>query len=425
MKSFFKKIITSILIFESRIILKKYHPYIIAVTGSVGKTSTKDAIYSVMSRTSMYVRKSEKSFNSEIGVQLTIIGCKNAWNDPIAWIKNILLGLEIIIFKTKYPNCLILELGADHPDDMKNLCKWLHPDIAVFTKISNIPVHVEFFPSPEAVFKEKAYLARAIKKDGIFIFQSGDDRLLNFAKEINKKYYIFGLDQVSNISASNDHIVYEERDGFRFPIGMNFKLDYEGNSLPVNVNGVLGSQHIYPLLASTIVGIVKKIPLIDIVNSLNNHIPPRGRMNILNGIKDSIIIDDTYNSSPDALSEALITMKRIETIGRKIAVIGDMMELGKFSSEEHKKAGVLAHEVASIVITVGQRAKMIGGNIISFDSIMEASEYVRGIIEKGDIVLVKGSQSMRMEKIVKDLLEEPYKAGELLVRQDVEWLAKK
>ena len=140
---------------------------------------------------------------------------------------------------------------------------------------------------------------------------------------------------------------------------------------------------------------------------------------------NSLIEQDTYNSSPDALSEALITMKRVETIGRKIAVIGDMMELGKFSSEEHKKAGVLAHEVASIVITVGQRAKMIGGNIISFDSIMEASEYVRGIIEKGDIVLVKGSQSMRMEKIVKDLLEEPYKAGELLVRQDVEWLAKK
>src|SRR3990167_7790292 len=98
MKLLFKKIIIAILEIESRIILKKYHPTIIAVTGSVGKTATKDAIYAVMSATAFYIRKSQKSFNSEIGVPLTIIGCKNAWNNPLLWIKNILLGLEIILF---------------------------------------------------------------------------------------------------------------------------------------------------------------------------------------------------------------------------------------------------------------------------------------------------------------------------------------
>src|SRR3989344_4953390 len=183
MKSFFKKIITSILIFESRIILKKYHPYIIAVTGSVGKTSTKDAIYSVMSRTSMYVRKSQKSFNSEIGVPLTIIGCKNAWNNPLLWIKNILLGLEIILFKTKYPNCLILEIGADHPGDIKSVVKWLKPDMAVITKISDMPVHVEFFSSPEEILKEKLYLAKAVKKNGAILFSNDDIKVKSLIKE--------------------------------------------------------------------------------------------------------------------------------------------------------------------------------------------------------------------------------------------------
>ena len=148
-------------------------------------------------------------------------------------------------------------------------------------------------------------------------------------------------------------------------------------------------------------------------------------MNIIKGINDSTIIDDTYNSSPDALYQALFVLGEIETSGRKIAVIGDMMELGKFSAEEHKKAGDFAKKNASIIITVGQRAKKMGENIISFNTAYEASQYVRGIANKGDIFLVKGSQSMRMERVVKDLMAEPEKASELLVRQEPEWLAKK
>ncbi len=425
MKIFFKKIITLILEIESRIVLKKYNPTIIAVTGSVGKTSTKDAIYTVLSATPVLVRKSEKSFNSEIGVPLTILGCSNAWNNPLAWMKNIFLGLEIIIFHTKYPKCLILEIGADHPGDIKRITKWLKPDIAVITKISDIPVHVEFFPSPEELFKEKSYLAKALKKNGTIVFSNDNIKIRTLIKEINRKSIGYGLEETqSTVNASNYNISYGERNSVRVPIGINFKLNYDGNSLPVNLKGVLGLQHIYPVLASATVGIVQGVILIDIINSLNNHIPPRGRMNILNGIKDSVIIDDTYNSSPDALREALLSMQKVECTGKKIVVLGDMMELGKFSKEEHIKAGILAHETASIVVTVGQRSKIMNGNV-SFDSNGDAIEYIRGIIEKGDIILVKGSQSMRMEKIVKELLEEPYKAGELLVRQDAEWLAKK
>ncbi len=425
MKTFFRKIIISILELEASLILKKYHPMIIAVTGSVGKTSTKDAIYTVMSATSLHVRKSEKSFNSEIGVPLTIIGCKNAWNNPILWLKNIFFGLEVIMFKTEYPNCLILEVGADHPGDIKRITKWMKPDIAVMTKISDIPVHVEFFHSPEEVFKEKSYLAKALKKDGTLIFSNDDEKLKALSKEINKKTLTFGLDNSSTVSLSNDNILYEEKDDIRVPVGMSFKLNYDGNSLPINIKGVLGLTQIYPLLISATVGIANKVILTDIVNALDKHIAPRGRMNLLEGIKDSIIIDDTYNSSPDALKEALNTLKRVECAGKKIAVLGDMMELGKFSVEEHKKAGIMAREIVSTLITVGQRAKSMGANNLSFDSNSSAIEYLRGIVSKGDIVLIKGSQSMRMEKIVKELLREPYRAGELLVRQDNEWLAKK
>ena len=128
MKSTFKKIIGLIIEWQAKLIIRKYKPKIVAVTGSVGKTSTKDAIFSVMSQF-FYTRKSEKSFNSDIGIPLTIMGCPNGWYDPILWLKNILEGFYLIFFKAPYPQWLVLEVGADRPNDIKNVTKWLKPDV--------------------------------------------------------------------------------------------------------------------------------------------------------------------------------------------------------------------------------------------------------------------------------------------------------
>jgi UDP-N-acetylmuramoyl-tripeptide--D-alanyl-D-alanine ligase len=150
-------------------------------------------------------------------------------------------------------------------------------------------------------------------------------------------------------------------------------------------------------------------------------------MNIIKGINDSTIIDDTYNSSPDALHEAINALKKIETSGRKILVIGDMMELGQYSKSEHEKIRGAMNGGVFDVITVGQRAKVIARttkNDKSFNNSIEAGEYMKSIITKGDIVLVKGSQSMRMERVTKSIMLNPEKAPQLLVRQDPEWLAK-
>src|SRR3989344_1903834 len=144
MKSFFKKIITAILQAEARLILRKYKPKIAAITGTVGKTSAKDAIYTVLSG-SHYVRKSQKSFNSELGVPLTIIGAASGWNNPLLWLYNIIAGLGVILLKNHYPKWLVLEVGVDQPGDMQKITSWLKPDIAVITRFSKVPVHVEFF----------------------------------------------------------------------------------------------------------------------------------------------------------------------------------------------------------------------------------------------------------------------------------------
>ena len=197
MKQLIKKIIFNILKLEAILVIKKYKPQIIAVTGSVGKTSTKDAIFAVMAST-FSVRKSEKSFNSDIGIPLTILGCPNAWYNLFLWIKNIFSGLELIIFSCNYPKWLILEVGADRPNDIKAITKWLKPHIVVITAFAKVPTHIEFFKDKDEVVKEKKYLADALKKDGILIVNGDDEDCMKIKESFKNISYIYGTERKDN-----------------------------------------------------------------------------------------------------------------------------------------------------------------------------------------------------------------------------------
>src|SRR3989339_1493297 len=174
MKTSFKKIITYIIRAEAQLVIRKYKPKIIAITGSLGKTSTKDAVYAVLSKIA-YVRKSEKSFNSEIGLPLTILGCPNGWSNPFIWIENIVQSFWLIIWRAPYPEYLVLEVGVGKPGDMKkNVTPWLAPDMVVITRFPDKPVHVEFFDSVDSIIEEKSALAFALKPDGVLILNHDD-----------------------------------------------------------------------------------------------------------------------------------------------------------------------------------------------------------------------------------------------------------
>lgn len=435
----FKKIITLILTIESKLILRKYRPFVIAVTGSVGKTSTKDAIYSVMKQGPGFVRKSDKSMNSDIGLPLTIIGVPNAWHSFSGWISNIRRGLSLICFRQEYPDYLIVEVGADHPGDISRVAQWLRPDVAVITKVSDTPVHVEFFPSPQAVFKEKASLAKAVKKGGALVLYADDPKVAGLASlgpELNIKIVTFGLTSGSDVKGSQVKVKYAHG-----PVGFSFVLELNGESSKVEVRDILGEIYIQPFLAAAAVGSVRGMLQSDIIHGLNEYDAPKGRMRIIQGNKDSTIIDDTYNSSPDAVVAALETIRGLESNKdtgtdhiHKIVILGDMMELGKYSTEEHRKIGALVSDIASELITVGPRSKLIADEAIHkgmhknkvhvFDTATEAAGFVVSIVKQGDIVLVKGSQSIRLERVVKALMKDPDRAGEVLVRQEKEWLEK-
>lgn len=455
MKSLLKKIVVALLEIECRIILKKYRPTIIAVTGSVGKTSTKDAIYTALAGTATHprsVRRNQKSFNSEIGVPLTIIGEDNPWGSLSGWFAVLLSGLELILLKTDYPKTLIVEVGADHPGDIKNIVKWLKPHVSVITKISKVPVHVEFFPNPEAVAKEKGELVAGLRKGGVAVLSADDDIVLaqrEKAEKAGASVITFGVQKgldtavlhgekptvsKADIVASGIEVFYGVEDGRNVPAGTKFVVTYKGTSLPVSLPGVLGLQHVYPVVGAIAVALARGCALGAVVKAFDKHEPPRGRMNILAGINHTTIIDDSYNSSPDASDQALAELSSLKIQGRKIAALGDMLELGKHSATQHIRAGEVASRSVDVLVAVGLRSKGIAAGALdagmdpsrvhAFEKSREAAEFLKDFVAPGDVVLVKGSQSIRMERVSRALIKDEHKAKDLLVRHDDAWLAK-
>ncbi len=420
-------------------ILKKYKPKIVGITGSVGKTSTKEAVATVLG-VKYDVRKSPKSYNSEFGVPLTIIGRTSAWGNVLGWLATICAGLKPLILKQKYPEWLVLEIGADRPGDIAALMRWLKLDVAVVTVIPEIPVHIEYFPSKETLIAEKGAIARGLIPGGTAILNADDPNVIGmldkFAAVLNSgegKILTYGRSKDADLHASSEKILYKE-DAVELPIpdGITFKLDYGGKSVPVRLKGVFGTHHVYTALAALSVGVSQNVNMIDMLEALIEHETPAGRLRVIEGIKETIILDDTYNSSPAALEAALDTLDTLKCKGRKIAVIGDMMELGAYTIQTHTDIGIYAAGICDFIVTIGPRAKFIAegakqrsfetANLLHCLDAVDAGKKLQNLIQKGDIILIKGSQSMRLERTVEEIMAHPEKKGELLTRQYEGWV---
>lgn len=431
MQLFLRNIITRLLRLEAGLVLRKYAPHIVAVTGSVGKTSTKDAIYAVVAR-GTHARKSEKSFNSEIGLPLTVLGQPNAWRNPLRWAENLFDGLLLWLLPKRYPAWLVLEAGADRPGDISSLAQWLPVDIAVITRLPEVPVHVEFFDSPQAVKEEKASLIKALKPGGSLVLYADDPEVVALRERApGAKVVTFGFAETADVHAREVGVL---AGGHGRPAGMKAHVVMREGNFSLEVKGALGAHALLPALAAAAVGSAMGKPVHEIEQALEGYEPPRGRMHLVPGLRGALIIDDTYNSSPAALEAALETLALVPpgaSAGRTIAALGDMLELGRHSVEEHRKAGALAAKTADMLITVGFRARDIAegaldggmkdGAIFQFEEAGPAGKKLEEIIAEGDIVLIKGSQSMRMERMVEEIMLNPEQAQNLLVRQDAQW----
>lgn len=430
MKNTFKNIIVKIITWQAKLVLKKYKPKIIAITGSVGKTSTKDAIFTVLSKFKT-VRKSQKSFNSEIGLPLTILGCPNGWSNPVIWIENVLKGFSLLLFKKIYPEYLVLEVGVGKPGDIKkNVAPWLNPDIVVITRFPDKPVHVEFFKNAEEIVEEKSALAFAMKKDGVLILNHDDEKVYAVHHKANRRTVSYGANENATYKITYPTYLNTNVNGEEVTRGISFKLEHDGHTFPVMLPHIVGMQFIGSALAVIAVATELGCDLLTSLGYVSEYKTPPGRLSFIEGMNNSTIIDDTYNSSPVAAEAALDVLRDMKG-KRKVAVLGDMLELGKLTEEEHHLLGEKVSKIADMLVLVGPRSKFIAEGALesgfkkkelySFDSSKTAAKFMAGAILKGDLVLVKGSQGVRLERVVEAIMANPELKGSLLCRQEKEW----
>ena len=407
MKNKLKNILKLILRILAIWTIRKYQPGIIGVTGSVGKTSTKEAIYAVL-RDTRRVRSSSGNFNNEIGLPLTILGGWQKIGGSLFWPKVILVSILKLIFKLPYPDVLILEYAADRPGDIKYLLEIARPQIGVVTAIGEIPVHVEFYDDPDAVAREKSKIAEALPVTGFAILNYDDEAVLKMKDRTRSHIMTFGFQEGAEVKVSNLEYRFENNR----PLGLSFKLEYGGSFVPVRLDGCFGKGQCYAVAAAACAGLVFGLNLVKISEALLYYQSPPRRMKLLSGIKQSYILDDSYNASPLSMHAAIDTIKSWE-VKRKIGVLGDMLEIGKYAIGAHEEIGKLAGRTFDILITIGARAKFIAEaankhglakkNIFSFDTADEAKLKVQELIKKGDLILIKGSRAMELDKIVEEI----------------------
>ena len=426
MKSFFRGIVAGFLAFLARAVIRKYQPKIVMVTGSVGKTSTKDAVAAALTE-NYYLRASEKSYNSEFGVPFTIFGVSNPWTSVTSWVQIVQEALGLIFFPNHYPTMLVLEVGADRPGDLAKILEIATPDAVVVTHLPSVPVHVEAYASPQAVHEEEFAPAYALHGDAPLVVSADDGTSREMASRLAASTTTFGFSKGADVELLDPEPVITKGK----ISGMQAKVIAGGKQYPLVVTGAIGRPQLYAPAAALAVALALGVSATDALKGLSKYVPPPGRARILPGKNGATLIDDSYNASPAAVLESLSALSLMKDARRKIAVLGDMLELGRYSVEEHARVGTQAGKSVDLLITVGVRARALATaaraaglpeNLVrEYDSAKEAAEALLEIVGEGDLVLIKGSQSIRTERIVAKLLENP-EDKKKLVRQEKEWL---
>jgi UDP-N-acetylmuramoyl-tripeptide--D-alanyl-D-alanine ligase len=416
--------------FFARLILKKYQPVVVGITGSIGKTSAKEAIAAVL-KSKLAIRVSAKNYNNEIGLPLTVIGIDSPGRNLGAWFLVFLQALSLYLFKSKkYPQVLVLEMGVDRPGDLAYLTAIAPVTVGVVTAVSY--AHLEYFGTIVNIKKEKQVLIESLDNKGLAVLNYDNDLTREMAELSPARVLSYGLKEGANLYAQD--IVYNYTKGGYELSGVNFKLNYNGSIVPVNMKNVLSETALYAALAATAVALYFDFNLVEVAQALSNFNLPPGRMNLLPGIKHTFIIDDTYNSSPEAAISALDVLQqvKVDAGAEKYAVLGDMLEIGSYTEEGHRLVGAkVTKNQINHLIAVGEKARdfirgakdagMEDDYIFYFDKPEEAGRFLQNRIKAGDVLLIKGSQGARMEKIVLELMAEPERAAELIVRQGKEW----
>ena len=359
----------------------RLNPRVIGVTGSVGKTTTKELVAAVLS-TRYRTFKTEGNYNNEIGLPLMLLKLTEAHERAV------------------------LELGFYQVGEIKFSCDLAHPHVGVVNNI--YPVHLERAGSLENIARGKGELVEALPPapGGVAILNYDDPLVLAMRARTRARVVTYGLDPAADIWADNIESL-----GLG---GIHFDLHHRNEALHVRVP-LLGRHSVHTCLRAAAVGLVEGLTWQEIIEGLQSVGATQLRLVAVTGPQGSLILDDTYNASPESVVAALNLLHELE--GRRIAVLGDMLELGSYEETGHRVVGRRAREVADFLITVGPRARMMAEEardagldpnaIVEVDDSEQALAYLRGLIRAGDVVLLKGSRGVKLDRIVPGLEVRP------------------
>jgi UDP-N-acetylmuramoyl-tripeptide--D-alanyl-D-alanine ligase len=350
---------------------------VVGITGSVGKTTTKELVASVLEKR-YCTFKSEGNLNNEIGLPLMLLKLTEAHERAV------------------------LEMGFYQPGEIKFLCDLARPHVGVVTNI--YPVHLERAGSLENIARGKGELVEALPAgpEGTAILNYDDPLVRAMRTQTRARVFTYGLDPEADLWA--DEI---ESDGLE---GIHFELHYRHERLHLRVP-LLGRHSAHTALRAAAVGLVEDLTWQEIVEGLQSLGAAQIRLAAVTGPGGSLLLDDTYNASPESVIAALNLLHELE--GRHVAVLGDMLELGAFEEAGHRMVGRRAREVADLLITVGPRARLIADEarqsglpaaaVVELPDGPAALVYLRRHIGAGDVVLLKGSRAVRLDRVVAEL----------------------
>lgn len=346
-----------------------YHIPVIGVTGSVGKTSTKDIIASVLSK-KYKVHKTEGNYNNHIGVPLTILSLSDE-------------------------NALVIELGMNNLGEISNLSKIARPTVSVITNVGT--AHIGNLGSRENILKAKLEILDGMDSEGILVINNDNDLLHEYYLNNKKNIITYGINNPS------DYLAY---DIFSNEVSSKYKMDFNNKTYDFMIN-MPGSHHILNSLCAISVGNLLNIPIEDIKDSVGNFSLTKGRLQV-ERYNNITIINDCYNANLDSMRNAINYLSSLNS--RKIAILGDMLELGEYSISMHKELGkIVADNKIDILITSGYYAKYINDGAINnglnkensyfYENKSDVINKLKDIIKQEDTILIKSSYGMNFIEI--------------------------
>ncbi|MEF9951807.1 MAG: UDP-N-acetylmuramoyl-tripeptide--D-alanyl-D-alanine ligase [Clostridium sp.] len=352
----------------------KFNLPMIAVTGSVGKTSTKEVIASMLSE-SFNVHKTDKNFNNEIGLPKTLFNLNSDHQVSV------------------------VEMGMNNFHEIERLSLMARPNIGVITNIGT--AHIENLGSKEGILKAKMEITSSFDSNSVLIVNGDDEYLKNIQSD---KYKVVKV----TVDSEGDYRGYDIKN--LGEEGVEFKILFNGREETIRINA-LGVYNVYNALAAIAIGDMLSMDINDMKEGIAKFLPCGMRMKVYEGDNNIKIIADCYNANPESMKSSLEVLKSFKG-SRKIAVLGDMFELGDYSENGHRSTGIAARESASMLIAVGNSARFIyeeAKDYIDskyFSSKEEAEVYIKNNLKSEDVLLLKASRGMKMETILDYILKD-------------------